>query len=201
MVVNKFAEGCDWLFYLMRLNVLWLRYSLFGGVFFSLIPATVTVYDCLRKLMVEQNASQVSIMYRTYYRCNRPRYKQTSIYVFLMIVVILFMFKFLGTYPSPPFLFEFTLRSHLFLWLLLSIVFFPVHAYFRLSAAKMFLQPLAFIFICPIQTIGSVLIIGLTLTVYQLFPLMGICLGIALPAYGISHLFFKKFIDMQERFF
>ncbi|OTN75549.1 hypothetical protein A5886_000623 [Enterococcus sp. 8G7_MSG3316] len=200
-MTNRFFALCEWIYYLICINMLWLRYTLFGGLFFSLIPATVTVYDCLRKLILEHDETTVSQVYKTYYRVNKPRYKNVSCISFLLIGTILFLYTLMGTYASPPFPFEFAVRSNLFLFLLLSIVFFPVHAYFTLSKSKMIIQPLAFIFICPLQTVASLMMIGMVGFVYRSYPLLGICLGIGLPAYCISRLFLKKFVKMNGVFF
>lgn len=48
-MLKAIAAFCELVYDMMLLNVYWWRYMLLGGVLFSLIPATITVYDCIRK--------------------------------------------------------------------------------------------------------------------------------------------------------
>ena len=72
-------------------------------------------------------------------------------------------------YPTN-FLFEFTMRTNLLIILLLAITFFPVHAYFSLDKVHRWLQPLLFVFICPVQLLISMGLLGLVSLLYCYYP-------------------------------
>lgn len=198
---QKIYAVCELLYYMMSLNFLWICYTLAGGFFLGIIPATIAVYECIRKRLLQKDESPAGPLFRKCYRQNRQKNSVVSLVAFVLTGMLLISYLLMKEAVIENILFEFAIRANLWLLFLLLLVFFPVHAYFSLNRFKMLLQPLVFIFICPLQTFASVMIIGVIGSIYFLYPLLGICLGVGLPAYCIGYLFFKKFTKMKGVYF
>ena len=198
---QKIYTLCELLFYMMILNFLWLRYVLSGGILLSIIPATISVYDCLRQRLLRKDESPTSPMFRKYYRQNKRKNNKVSLIAFALLTLLLISYFLMREAIVVNIFFEFTVRANFLLLFLLLLVFFPVHAYFSLDKFRILLQPLAFIFICPLQTLMGVMIVVTIGTIYFLYPFLGLCLGIGLPAYCIGYVFFLKFTKMKDVYF
>lgn len=200
-MLKAIVTFCELVYDMMLLNVYWWRYTLLGGVLFSLIPATVTVYDCIRKRILQKNEAPLKEIFADQYRQNKQMNRCFYSAIVAFVCCILGIHHALHSYYPSHFLFEFTMRTNILLILLLGITFFPVHAYFSLHRLQRWLQPLLFVFICPLQTLSSVFVLGFISFIYRGYPFLGICLGIGLPAYGIGFLFFNKFNKMKGVYF
>ena len=63
-MLKAIAAFCELVYDMMLLNVYWWRYMLLGGVLFSLIPATITVYDCIRKRILQKNEAPLKEIFQ-----------------------------------------------------------------------------------------------------------------------------------------
>ena len=200
-MLKAIAAFCELVYDMMLLNVYWWRYMLLGGVLFSLIPATITVYDCIRKRILQKNEAPLKEIFSDQYRHNKQKNRWFHVAAIVLTGFVIGVHHTLASDYPTNFLFEFTMRTNLLIILLLAITFFPVHAYFSLDKVHRWLQPLLFVFICPVQLLISMGRLGLVSLLYCYYPFLGICLGIGLPAYGIGFLFFNKFNKMKGVYF
>lgn len=200
-MLKAIAAFCELVYDMMLLNVYWWRYMLLGGVLFSLIPATITVYDCIRKRILQKNEAPLKEIFSDQYRHNKQKNRWFHVAAIVLTGFVIGVHHTLASDYPTNFLFEFTMRTNLLIILLLAITFFPVHAYFSLDKVHRWLQPLLFVFICPVQLLISMGLLGLVSLLYCYYPFLGICLGIGLPAYGIGFLFFNKFNKMKGVYF
>ena len=72
-MLKAIAAFCELVYDMMLLNVYWWRYMLLGGVLFSLIPATITVYDCIRKRILQKNEAPLKEIFSDQYRHNKQK--------------------------------------------------------------------------------------------------------------------------------
>ena len=198
-MVHFIADVCGKLFYLMLLNFYWWRFTLLGGVVFSFIPATITVYECLRKRILDQNEQPLKELFKERYIKNKNY--GLSCCIWMILLLFIFQHHVFMSVSEKHILLEFMIGIYFLLGLLLCIVFFPVQAYFSLDKYRLIVQPLIFIFICPIQTIVSGMALYGIYLLYLIFPVVAICFGIAPIAYMIGFLFFKKFEKMRGQYF
>jgi uncharacterized membrane protein YesL len=200
-MVKVVVSFCEFLYDMMLLNFYWCRFTLLGGILFSLIPATITVYDCIRKRILQKNEAPVKELFSAQYQKNKQENRRFYLIIELLVGAFFVIHYLVKSLYATNLFFEFTMRMNIFILLLLAISFFPVHAFFSLNKKHRWLQPLLLIFICPVQTLMSVLVIFFVGWLYSFYPLFGICLGIGLPAYGIAFIFFLKFQKMNGVYF
>lgn len=188
------------IFLMMKLNFFWLIFTLAGGVVFGIFPATMSLFDSMRRIFLNKE-HEINIKYF------KKKYIQNFLrgnLVFLVFIIassLLLIGKHFiqnngGTINDL--LYSISIKTLLLLLALEFISFFPCFSHFKLRRSKIFLQPFLLIFICPIETLFCCLILMVTFYLYSFFPLLIIALGISLPAYGVLAVQLRKYDKLIE---
>lgn len=192
---EKTFKIIDILFILMKLNVFWIFFTLLGIGIFGFFPATISLFSCLRDYLRNGEQGSLFKLFKKNYVENFATGNRVGLLFLFAFLFIFFQKQCLEIFQdkSGAFLFEIVIKVLRLLFLTVLINFFPVFVHFDLKREKIILQPLLLTFICPLQTILSIIIVLGTYYLYFNFSLLGLFLGLALPAYGITAIDLTKF--------
>ncbi|BCA86298.1 hypothetical protein EsVE80_18210 [Enterococcus saigonensis] len=197
-MVNKIYEVFNRIYYLMKLNGLWLLFTLLGGVIFGVIPATIALYACMRQQIRYESENHLFQMFKKYYVEN---FRRSLLFSAVFIAIGLFFFGetvVLANVGNGNLLLEIAIKVTRLLMLLGVAMFFPIFAHFDVTGVKTILQPVLFLLICPLEVIYMVLIFIVVSLLFAISPLLIIFIGVSLPAYGMSHVMLKKFERLEK---
>jgi len=197
-VVNKIYEVFNRIYYLMKLNGLWLLFTLLGGVVFGIIPATIALYACIRQQIRNESETHLFQMFKKYYV---ETFRRSMLFSVVFAAIALFFFGetvILVNVGTGNLLLEIAIKVTRLLIILGVAMFFPIFVHFDVKGIKTVVQPLLFLLICPLEVLYMGLIFVLVSLLFAISPLLILFIGIALPAYGMSLIMMKKFTRLEK---
>lgn len=204
--MNLFRMGgpiynfCQAFMMIAYLNFLWILFTLMGGIFLGIHPATVALFLCLKKW---KTSTIEKITFRTFKRYFLKEFKQANLLgIFLNGLVVLSFYNgfllYINKDSVQPFL-VITYMISLLLFVVILLYIYPIYALFRKRI---------------IQTISLSIIIGLSHPFSTLFLmitqiLLGIVIygtsglplffGVSALAYATFFFTFKIYENMREK--
>ncbi|WCG32769.1 DUF624 domain-containing protein [Enterococcus dispar] len=197
-MVNKIYEVFNRIYYLMKLNGLWLLFTLLGGVVFGIIPATIALYACFRQQIRNESETHLFQMFKRYYV---ETFRRSMLFSVVFAAIALFFFGetvILVNVGTGNLLLEIAIKVTRLLIILGVAMFFPIFVHFDVKGIKMVVQSLLFLLICPLEVLYMGLIFVLVSLLFAISPLLILFIGIALPAYGMSLIMMKKFTRLEK---
>ncbi|EOT44010.1 YesL family protein [Enterococcus dispar] len=197
-MVNKIYEVFNRIYYLMKLNGLWLLFTLLGGVVFGIIPATIALYACIRQQIRNESETHLFQMFKRYYV---ETFRRSMLFSVVFAAIALFFFGetvILVNVGTGNLLLEIAIKVTRLLIILGVAMFFPIFVHFDVKGIKMVVQSLLFLLICPLEVLYMGLIFVLVSLLFAISPLLILFIGIALPAYGMSLIMMKKFTRLEK---
>lgn len=197
-MVNKIYEVFNRIYYLMKLNGLWLLFTLLGGVVFGVVPATIALYACIRQQIRNETENHLYQMFKNYYVEN---FRRSILFSMVFAVVVAFFLGetiILTNIGSGNLLLEIAIKVTRLLIILSVAMFFPIFAHFDVRGIKTVVQPLIFLLICPFEVIYMGLVFLVVSLLFAVSPFLILFIGISLPAYGMSVIMLKKFARLEK---
>ncbi|MEG0078443.1 YesL family protein [Enterococcus sp.] len=197
-MVNKIYEVFNRIYYLMKLNGLWLLFTLLGGVVFGIIPATIALYACIRQQIRNESETHLFQMFKRYYV---ETFRRSMLFSVVFAAIALFFFGetvILVNVGTGNLLLEIAIKVTRLLIILGVAMFFPIFVHFDVKGIKTVVQPLLFLLICPLEVLYMGIIFVLVSLLFAISPLLILFIGIALPAYGMSLIMMKKFTRLEK---
>lgn len=199
-MVNKIYEVACRIYNLMKLNGLWVLFTLCGGVVFGVVPSTIALYACIRKQIRTESDGHVFQEYKKFYFNNFRRSIVFSIVFWLLIVFLVGESALLTNLGSNGnLMLEVAVKVSRVLLILGLAMFFPVFSHFDVHGFKTVLQPVILMFICPLEIVLIGIIIFATILLYAISPFLIVFIGLSLPAYGMTLVLLRKFDDLEKR--
>ncbi|WP_424684397.1 YesL family protein [Enterococcus sp.] len=199
MFVNKMLVIINDIYYMMKLNILWILFTLRGGVIFGVVPATLTVFGCIRNRLRNQYEGKVYAEFKEgYYNVFKESLPITLGFAVLAVVVF-FETAMINGAGQHDFILQLVLKATRMLLVMTGIFLFPVYVHFDLHGSKIWLQPFLFLFVNPIQSIATVIMACVAALLYMTNPLLVLFLGLSLPAYFLMGMMLKRFDKLQEK--
>ncbi|MGM0139888.1 hypothetical protein IGI65_002366 [Enterococcus sp. DIV0755b] len=197
-MVNKIYEVFNRIYYLMKLNGLWLLFTLLGGVVFGVVPATIALYACIRQQIRNETENHLYQMFKNYYVEN---FRRSILFSMVFAVVVAFFLGetiILTNIGSGNLLLEIAIKVTRLLIILSVAMFFPIFVHFDVRGIKTVVQPLIFLLICPFEVIYMGLVFLVVSLLFAVSPFLILFIGISLPAYGMSVIMLKKFARLEK---
>lgn len=183
---------------LVYLNLLWLLFTLLGGIVFGVMPATVSLFAVLRQgLMGESDSLKVGASFFGYYR---KEFLKTNLCGVLLVSFGSFLYlNYQITAKASGYL---MIGLHYFsiillcLFVLLLVFFFPVYVHFQLPTTKLLLQPLLLILFSPIEVCKIIVILVGTYYLFHWIPGLLPLIYMSLPASLIMITLYRRFLTL-----
>lgn len=189
------------LYYMMKLNVLWVLFTIMGLGVFGIGPATFALFTCLRRHVVYQEESHVFKAFKKAYFEAFQADNRWSVLLSYLLMVALGLNRFVVNplVGSNSMLGKVSFVTAVFLLSLL-LFLFPTSTHFALKGLQKIVQPFVFMVMSPLEWGLAILVVVVTTWLYANFPVFILFLGVALPAYAVTFILVKRFNKIVEKY-
>lgn len=195
--MGKLYQGVEFLYHLLFLNVLWLAFTLLGGIVLGFGPSTVALYAVTRKWIQKEIGTDKDI-FLTYWTTFKKEFIAgnmigwSTLIVFYMLLV---NYRFTNLRPGSVFAFinAGTIVMAGVLCVLLAYLI-PLYVHYRLKWSDYLTKALVLSFIQPLPTI--LIIVWLALVAFltwRLFP-FSLLVSMSGLAYGLMGICYSSFM-------
>src|SRR5690606_4799217 len=96
-------KGMEWITRFVYLHLLWICFTLLGGIVFGLFPATVTSHAIMRKWLRGEDDFPILQTYWSYYK--QDFWKSNTLGIIIVFLISLIVLDFYYIYMKTDFLF------------------------------------------------------------------------------------------------
>lgn len=200
--LDLIMNGLDWLATLAYLNILWLGFTLLGGVIFGAGPATFAVHALVKK---KQEQGDLSHVFRKFRHEFKQHFKDGNRYFWLLTGASLFIYvdtRVIQALPQNPFIQFIVLPSLLILSALVIIVAtFTLGLYFEFgdSVKKSVKDAFWLTLISPVAGIVIVHAFLIGILVYAYVPALIMFYSISFYAFATQWIMSKTFKRIKRK--
>ncbi|MBU9711172.1 YesL family protein [Evansella tamaricis] len=189
---GKVFQFFEWIMWIAYINILWLLFTVLGGVLFGAVPATIAMLTVYRKLfMKEMNSSIFHSFYTTF---KKEFIIGNGFAGILLFAGLLFYSYVLFLSVAEGFLFYFFTTLVLLLAIISIITFLfllPVYVHYELTFLRYFKQAFLIGILNPLLTFSMICILGMIIALYLSVPSMIVFLGVGML--GLVNMKFAMF--------
>jgi uncharacterized membrane protein YesL len=197
---EQFNNKGSWLFKIMMLNLIWIGFTLLGGIIFGLFPSTISLFSVIRKwLRGETDINIFRYFTETYKDC----FVRSNMVGFVLLAIGVFLS--LDLYVSQKYISNFFVHLVLllfsFLYLLTLLFFFPTFVHYDLKPLSYLKQSFLIGFIRPIQGLFVVAAFLTTATILFIAPVLILFFAgpmLAFPVMWVGNKVFRSFENTEQ---
>lgn len=186
----------EWIYRLAYVNLLWIFFTLIGGVIFGITPSTVAMFSVIRQWI---NGKESNSTFKTFFNFFKEEFKQANILGLLLMGVGLFLYIDAKLIVNFDGFIKYVLLSSyvtvLVFYLLVLLYVFPVFVQFQNDIFQYFKSALLIGVSYPLRTIVMCISVISVLFICFVFPALSFFfLGSGLSAvlmFFSHHLFIK----------
>lgn len=184
MQMNRLLYGiyqlCKWITYFFYLNILWMLFSIIGGVVLGFWPSTTALYSLARKTALGEE--DIPIM-KTYWTVFKKEFIHANALGYLLLcmgTLVYFNLNFFRSFEGEfYFMMSFIMLLLALMLMIVTMYIFPVLVHYELKFLQYIKQAIFIAFLRPLH-VASIFITGLA-TYYFFIYLPGF-----IPLFGIS---------------
>ncbi|WP_130859058.1 YesL family protein [Gracilibacillus phocaeensis] len=177
---------CEWVMRLVYINVLWVLFTLVGGIILGIYPATAATFTVVKQWLREEDVS----IFRTFFQSYKSQFLRANLAGLILtvtgaLIVINFQLVHLEN-QTAHFLFLMIMFVIACFFVVTLIYIFPLMADYSLSLKDYFTQAILIGIATPFRTLmivaflfGTTYIFLLLSTLLVLFGVSSVCLTIA----------------------
>lgn len=190
---SKFYAVGTWIYRLALINILWVLFTLVGGIIFGIFPATIAMFSVTRKWLT---GDQEIPIFTTFIKTYKSEFLKGNLLGYILLVIGFMLFydiKFFQTFEGIPFLLSYVFIFLFFFYCVMLLFIFPVFVHFKLNTFQYIKHAFLMILISPFW---SILLIVMTFLIYYLttqFPPFMIFFGISIQVVMIMWMSLKVF--------
>ncbi|MBY0144350.1 YesL family protein [Neobacillus niacini] len=200
---NRLLTGiynlCKWITHFAYMNILWVLFTLLGGVVFGIIPSTVAMFAIARKTAMGEEDIPVFKTYWGTYRSEFLRSNLLGLILTVMGLVWYFDLHFFRQFEGSIYtLMNFAMMMLGMVFFILLIYVFPVYVHYDLKLYHYLTYALKIGFLRPASVVF--MFVGTLCTYYFLIYLPGLIplFGITFFAYFNMWIAYKSFQNIEE---
>ncbi|MBS4209428.1 YesL family protein [Bacillus sp. FJAT-50079] len=186
MQMNRLLTGiynvCRWITHFFYLNVLWVGFTLLGGILLGIMPSTIALYSIARKTAMGEEDIPITKTFWHVYRKEFLRSNRFGAMLLILALLITFnLFFFRSFEGSGSLIMSFLMLLIAVVFIILLFYVFPVYVHYKLSLFEYLKQALIIAFLHPANLIAMIIT---CVTAYYFF----IYLPGFIPLFGITFL-------------
>ncbi|MDF1511143.1 DUF624 domain-containing protein [Robertmurraya sp. DFI.2.37] len=189
----------EWITRFAYLQLLWILFSLIGGIILGIFPATVAMFAIIRKWLRGNTEISLFPVFWSFYKNEFHKSNQVGLILYLLIFIIgidfIYLYENSGqlTWVQAP-LFAFMLLSLLFVSYL-----FPAFVHFELNHFSIMKHAFFMMLVHPLHSLLMLLsLLSLAVIVYYI-PAFGFIFGASSSAFITMSLALHAFNKLQKR--
>ena len=174
----------EWVTRFAYLHILWIFFTLFGGVIAGIYPSTTTVFAIMRKWLNGEEDLPVFKTFWSYYKRDFLKSNHLGIYIsiilFFILVDLFYLYSIADSamhWTAVPLSVGVLFLSFLLLYL------FPVFVHYHLPVRKTVRTAFLLMLISPVQIFVMMISLFSIAVILWIFPAIGFIFGISLYAF------------------
>ncbi|MBF0787109.1 MULTISPECIES: YesL family protein [unclassified Streptococcus] len=190
---NGLAMKCmNWLADMCQIQLLWIFYSLRGGIVLGLFPATRAMFYMHRQLIMKNEVASLSQQFKMEYRQHFKRANQMG-YVISGIGAFLMLYLRSTLLLKIDFAFYFIALAYALVvfFILLNLYMLVMLSHLKLDEKEVWRQALFVIFLSPGHTLLILLVLFAFFFMVRVIPVLTPVLLIAVLSYVVSYVALK----------
>ncbi|WP_042454133.1 YesL family protein [Neobacillus dielmonensis] len=199
-LMGGFYRVSEWIFRLIYVNVLWILFTLLGGIILGVMPATAAAFEVSRKWF--KDLDEVSV-FRAYWESYRINFIQSNLLGLLLSLAggILFIYhQSLGVMPEQwNLIFKIFFYSMLLVYSIIVAFILPVFAHFQVSLFAVFKNTLVIGLSYPHYAFLNLMVVSISFVIFQFVPILALFFGISVNAVLIMKVSFKVFMKIEAK--
>ena len=160
---NFFYNVTEWITRFAYLNLLWVSFTIIGGVLFGFFPATIAMFAVTRQWLKGNTDTPVFKFFWAYYR--KDFGKSNLLGLFIAIVVIIVVADILYIQSNNNNFLTWTyipLFAFMLIFIMLLFYIFPTFVHYELKVGQVIKNATLIMLINPVNTLFIILCLGLT---------------------------------------
>ncbi|BCB02516.1 YesL family protein [Bacillus sp. KH172YL63] len=197
---NVLHNMIEWITRFAYLNLLWIGFTLAGGVLFGFFPATVAMFAVIRGWIRNGPVSPLFPSFFGYYKKEFWKSNRMGFSIFFALFLLVLDIRYFQLKMDELIsgahilLFSFTL---FFLFILFYL--FPVYVHYQLGVAGVMKQALLIMIIHPLHTLAILIGLGSFFYIMFLFPALAVFFGGSTSAFVTMWISLNAFDRLQRK--
>ncbi|WP_307323594.1 YesL family protein [Evansella vedderi] len=196
---EKLYSFCEKVMLLAYLNILWVVFSLVGGVLFGIYPSTIALFS-LMKTWREGNSDKVCFQeYKRIFKSQFISGNRLGVYITILLGIMMLngILLYFNQSTAKPLLFVLFIISFV-LTVVLMLYVFPVYVYFRTVPTNTLVYALIIGMAHPLRTLYLSIISFLILVVVYSTAGLPIFFGVSVVAFIAMKSILPTLVKMEE---
>ncbi|MDT8862785.1 DUF624 domain-containing protein [Alkalihalobacillus sp. MEB130] len=190
----------EWITRFAYINVLWIFFTLAGGVILGLFPATVAMFSLIRQWLRGNSDMPIFPSFWNYFKEEFWKSNRLGIIFYLIAFIVGFNLIFLHanigellTWTSAP------LLAGLLLFILLIIYIFPTYVHYDLNVLKIIKNAFFMILVSPIHSFFIIISLAAFYTIVSVIPALGLAFGASFYSFITLWFALHAFAKMEQK--
>ncbi|MEH7253002.1 YesL family protein [Neobacillus niacini] len=194
-VLGGFYRLSDWIMRLAYVNLLWISFTLLGGILFGIMPATIASFAIIRKWVMDKEEDYP--IFKTFWESYRKDFINANLLgVFLFIAGgILYLYNaYLNVLPNNlSNIFQIIFYSVVLTFGFVIVFIFPVFVHYNGSLKQYFINSIVIALSFPHYAILMLFIISVSIIVFQFAPILALFFGVSINVFLLMKISFNAF--------
>lgn len=195
-MVNKFYDFCDEITKMCFLNLLWILFTIAGGVIFGIFPATAAVFAIYRQRLKSPDSFAYFKKFKGYFKAFFIQTNAIATLFYISGALLFFEYSVVLSGVNVPQVAKLLLEGVAILWILLLIFFFPVFVHFDIKGHKLLLQPFLIMLFSPLEVLGIVVVLLLSYLLFHVVPGLLPLFYMSFPTSVIMQIMYRRFLRL-----
>jgi uncharacterized membrane protein YesL len=194
-LLGGFYQISEWVMRLAYVNLLWILFTLLGGIIFGAMPATVAAFTIARKWTMDKE-EEIPV-FKTFWESYRRDFVKSNLLGLFLLAggVLLYLYHAnLDLLPSAlaP-IFKVIFYSVVLIYGFIVAFIFPVFVHYNVSMKQYFLNALVISLSFPHFASLNLFILMVTFILFQYIPILAVFFGISINVILIMRLSYIVF--------
>lgn len=190
----------EWITRFAYINIVWIFFTLLGGVIFGLIPSTNALFAVIRQWLKGQSDIPVLKSFWNYYKSDFLKSNRLGIFIYLFTIIFGYNIIFLQlnmdnliTWTYAP------LLAGMLLFLLILFYVFPAFVHYDVKVTKVIKNALLTMLVSPIHTLLMIICLVSFYLIVSVIPALFFIFGASFYAFITMWIALHAFHKIQEK--
>ncbi|MEH7245434.1 YesL family protein [Neobacillus niacini] len=200
-VIGGFYRLSEWIMRLAYVNLLWIAFTLLGGMIFGIMPATIASFAITRKWVMDKEEDFP--VFKTFWECYRKDFMNANLlglFFFMAGGILYLYYANLDILPNHlSNIFQIIFYSAVLIVGFVTVFIFPVFVHYNVSLKQYFINSFVIALSFPHYAILMLFIISVSIIVFQFAPILALFFGVSINVFLLMKISFKAFTKIAVK--
>lgn len=168
----------EWITRFAYINILWIFFSLVGGILLGLFPATIAMFSLIRQWLQGNSDLPVFKSFWQYYKSEFFKSNRLGVIIYMVSLIFIFNIFFLQANIGELLTWTYTpLLAGFLLFIILLFYIFPTYVHFDLKVSQIFKNAFLMMLVSPMHTFLILISLGAFYFIVSAIPALGLAFG------------------------